>query len=117
MAVERYVDTSSVQYSSSSEFRRDPGIDLAGGFCRELLPLTMPEGEASWELDCENRLFRPGGEVMLLVEKRFGLEREDGKPASEKSGGVVGSLTGPPVKLIRPNSIPTCSISELSVPC
>lgn len=88
MAVERYVASSSGKYSSSSEWRpselrREPGIDLAGGFCEGYRPLTAPEGgEASCKLDCEKRLFRPGGELTLFMEKRFGRENEVGKPAS-----------------------------------
>ncbi len=82
-AVDRKPESSSGRYPSSSELRRDPGIDLAGGLCGRLRVLAMPEGEASCELDCENRLFKPGGEVMLLMEKRFGREKDDGNPLSE----------------------------------
>ena len=54
----------------------------------------MPTGgEASCEPDLPGRLNRPGGDVRLDVEYRFGREKRVGKPdeVSRYSGGVVGS--------------------------
>lgn len=64
-------------------------------------------GDVSCEPDLPGRLYRPGGEVRLEVEYRFGREKTDGNPelVSRYSGGVVGSDWCPPfVLLLRPIS-------------
>lgn len=84
---------------SSSELRRDPGVDWAEkrllGVWDALVFTWLAGGEV---MLCEgaNTLNNPAEVVTLEVEKRVGREKAVGKPASRLfSGGVVGSLTGP----------------------
>lgn len=81
---------------SSSELRRDPGIDCEGN-----LPLVPPCRLDGGDVTCElARLLRVVVMVGLMLDmlKRLGRDKAEGKPlASLYSGGVVGWLcAGPP---------------------
>jgi len=100
-------------FSSSSLFLREPGTDRDGSWSSKAnRDRIIPDwGEASWEPDRAGRLKRPGGEVKLEVEYRFGRENIVGKPedVSRYSGGVVGSDWWPPNRLPVNSSCIYCS--------
>jgi hypothetical protein len=83
--------------ASSSEPRREPGIDLEGKkpLVVAWAPAVEDGGEVMYELARLPRgVVMPG--VMLDILKRFGRDKEVGKPLlSLCSGGVVGWLCLP----------------------
>ncbi len=105
-------------FSSSSLFLLEAGTDREGSWSSNAYRENIiPDcGEVSWEPDRPGRLNKPGGEVKLEVEYRFGRENKVGNPedVSRYSGGVVGSDWCPPYRP-RSSCILTSSLSDCMV--